>query len=211
MTSSNHELRAKARATLGEGIFNNEWLYAMLISLCVAVINGALSVTGIGSFIISGIISCAMANYFIGRVRGEVSHDGFSALLRGAQKDIAGSMITGILHTVFILLWSLLFIVPGIVKGCSYALTFYIKNDRPELSATEAITESRRMMDGFKMKYFLLQLSFIGWLIVGILCLGIGTFWVQAYIEAANAHFYEEVKAAKAPFIEVLPPEVTSF
>ena len=209
MLSSNYEIRAKARATLGGGIFKNEWLYAMVIALIVSAINGVLAVTGIGAFIVSGILMCAMANYFIGRVRGFVPYDGLSAVVDGAKKDLVGALITGILHTVFIALWTCLFIIPGIVKSCSYALTFYIKNDRPELSANDAITESRRMMDGFKMKYFLLQLSFIGWMIVGALCLGVGTFWVQAYIEAANAHFYEEVKAAKAPFTTVLPPEGT--
>ena len=205
MISSNSELRAKARATLGGGIFKNEWLYPMLITLCVIAINGVLSSTGIGVLILSGVITCATTNYFIGRVRGYVSHDGFSAVIDGAKKDIAGSIILGILHTLFIILWSLLFIIPGIVKACSYALAFFIKNDRPSLTATEAIKESQRMMNGFKMKYFLLQLSFIGWIIVGLLCFGVGIAWVQAYIDTANAHFYEEVKAAKAPFIEVLP------
>ena len=202
---SNAELRERARAILGGGVLKNEWLYAMIISLAITLINGALSATGIGSLLINGLIMCGTANYFSGRVRGTVRHDSLGALIEGATKDLGGNIITGILHTVFILLWSMLLIVPGIVKSCSYAMTFFIKNDRPELSATEAITESRRMMDGFKMKYFMLQLSFIGWYIVGILCLGIGTFWVSAYVEAANAHFYEEVKAAKAPFFAVLP------
>ena len=91
----------------------------------------------------------------------------------------------------------MLFVIPGIIKSCSYALTFYIRADNPSLSATEAITESRRMMDGYKMKYFMLQLSFIGWIIVGALCLGVGTLWVAAYMQTATAVFYEEVKASK--------------
>ena len=203
--SSNAELRAKARAMLGGNIFRNEWLYAMLIALAVAAVTGALSATGIGALLAGGLISCGMANYYIGRVRGMIPHDSLGALLDGAKNDLAGNIITGILHSVFIALWSLLFVIPGIVKACSYALTFYIKNDNPNLTATEAITESRRMMDGFKLKYFMLNLSFIGWFIVGALCLGVGTFWVSAYLEAAKAHFYEEVKAAKAPFFNVLP------
>ena len=203
--SSNAEIRARARELLGGGILKNEWLYAMLISLAVTLITGALSATGIGTLIVSGLLMAATANYFTARIRGRAGYDSLGALVDGATKDLAGNIITGILHSVFIILWSLLFVIPGIVKSCSYALTFYIKNDRPELSATEAITESRRMMEGYKMQYFLLQLSFIGWYIVGILCLGIGAFWVSAYVEAANAHFYEEVKMAKAPFFNVLP------
>lgn len=202
--STNAELRARARDLLGGGVFSNGWLYAMLISVAVAVINGALSATGIGMLLVNGLIMSGMANYFIGRVRGTAQYDSLGALLDGATKDLGGNIIAGILHTLFIALWSLLFVIPGIVKSCSYALTFYIKNDNPGMSANDAITESRRMMDGFKMKYFMLRLSFIGWYIVGILCLGIGTFWVSAYEEAAIAHFYEEVKMAKAPFFNVL-------
>ena len=201
---SNSELRARARVTLGSGVFKNEWLYAMLISVAVSLINGALSATGIGVILVSGLIMSGTANYFLGRVRGTVNHDSLGAILDGATKDLGGNIITGILQTVFIALWTMLFFIPGIVKSCSYALAFYIKNDNPYMSANDAITESRRMMDGFKMKYFMLRLSFIGWYIIGILCLGIGTFWVSAYEETAIAHFYEEVKLAKAPFFNVV-------
>ena len=205
--SSNYEIRAKARETLGGGIFKNEWVYPVVIMVILSAISGALSATGVGLLIAEGVLMIAVSNYFIGRVRGTEPHDRFGALLDGAKKDLAGGVVAGILHTLFIALWTILFIIPGIVKSCSYALTYYIKNDRPELSATEAITESRRMMDGFKMKYFMLQLSFIGWIIVGILTLGIGMLWVSAYMEAATAHFYEEVRAEKATFLSVLPSD----
>ena len=99
------------------------------------------------------------------------------------------------------MLWSLLFVIPGIVKACSYAMTFYIKAENPNLTATEAITESRKMMDGHKLDYFFLQLSFIGWYIVGAICLGIGVLWVNTYREASNAIFYEHIKGV--PTVEI--------
>ncbi len=193
------EIRARARAALGSSIFSGAWLFALLFTLVVSVINSILSFTGIGTLIIYGLLSIGLANYFVGRVRGTVVHDDFNSVFDAAKNDIGGNIILGILYNIFIALWTCLFIIPGIVKSCSYAMTFYIKNDHPEMTATEAITESRRMMDGYKMKYFVLQLSFIGWYIVGALCLGIGALWVTPYVSAASAVFYEELKAIKCP------------
>ena len=187
--------RQEARQILGNNIFSNQWIYALLVELIILAITSALSATFVGGVILGGILSCAVAFYYQGRARGAVPHDGLSALFDGAKQDVAGAIITGLLHTIFLTLWSLLFIIPGIIKSFSYAMTFYIKNDHPEYSAIDAITESRRMMDGHKMRYFILQLSFIGWWIVGALCLGIGTLWVKAYVASANAAFYEDLKA----------------
>ena len=63
------------------------------------------------------------------------------------------------------------------------------------MEATQCITESRRIMSGNKMRLFLLDLSFIGWYIVGALCFGIGTLWVNAYHQMARANFYEDLCA----------------
>ena len=93
----------------------------------------------------------------------------------------------------------MLFVIPGIIKACSYSMTYYIKLEHPEYTANQAITESRNMMRGYKMQYFLLKLSFIGWYILGALCLGVGVFWVDAYAQTSTAIFYEELKAKNAP------------
>ena len=97
--------------------------------------------------------------------------------------------------SILIGLWSLLFLIPGIIKAFSYAMTPYIVEEYPELQASEAIHRSRMMMRGHKFDLFWLWLSFIGW---GILCLftaGIGYLWLVPYMETAQAAFYEEVKA----------------
>jgi uncharacterized membrane protein len=102
-----------------------------------------------------------------------------------------------ILQGIFIFLWSLLFIIPGIIKSLSYSQTFYLLRDHPEYSITQAITESRIRMNGYKGKYFLLNLSFIGW---GILCafsLGIGLLWLIPYMSASTAEFYNELIASQ--------------
>ncbi|NUJ06595.1 DUF975 family protein [Bacillus paranthracis] len=89
--------------------------------------------------------------------------------------------------------WFLLFIIPGIIKSFSYAMTYFIINDHPEYSINQAITESRRMMDGHKMEYFILCLSFIGWFILSCITLGIGFLWLIPYFYTTSAAFYEEI------------------
>lgn len=195
---SNSQIRSKARCALGHNLFKGDWLYPLLLLIIVSVITGALSVTYIGSFIFYGILMVATSSYFIKRVRGSISSDNLGAAVDGVKDDIIGSLVTGLLYNIFLALWTVLFFIPGIVKGCSYALTFYIRADNPSLSARDAITESRRMMNGYKMKYFMLQLSFIGWIILGSLCFGIGILWVTPYMEMSKAVFYEEVKASHA-------------
>ncbi len=81
----------------------------------------------------------------------------------------------------------------NIVCRFSYSMTHFILNDHPEYTANQAITESRRMMDGHKMDYFLLCLSFLGWFILSIFTLGIGFLWSAPYFYTTSAAFYEEI------------------
>jgi uncharacterized membrane protein len=96
---------------------------------------------------------------------------------------------------VFTFLWALLFIIPGIIKAFAYAMTPYILVDKPELSANQAIDLSKEMMKGYKFDLFWLSLSFIGWILLSILTLGIGLFWLMPYITTSMGAFYEDVKA----------------
>ena len=103
-----------------------------------------------------------------------------------------------LLMYILIVLWTLLFIIPGIIKTYSYAMTPYILHENPELSASEAIHRSRMMMKGHKFDLFWLQLSFIGWFFLCLLTTGIGFLWLQPYYYTAQAAFYEEVKSSYA-------------
>lgn len=104
---------------------------------------------------------------------------------------VLGQMLMGI----FIFLWSLLLIVPGIIKAYSYAMTPYILVDRPELSVRDAIRLSGRMMSGRKLDLFCLHLSFIGWMLLCILTLGIGILFLSPYMMTAQAAFYQDVRS----------------
>lgn len=102
---------------------------------------------------------------------------------------------TLILTTVYTWLWSLLLIIPGIIKAYSYSMTYYVLEDNPELSNNAAIEESMRMMDGHKWELFWLHLTFIGWALLCILTLCIGFIWLIPYMQTAQAAFYENLKA----------------
>lgn len=107
-------------------------------------------------------------------------------------KEFGRSLVLYLLIGLFVLLWSLLFIIPGIIASYRYALAFYILRDNPQMSASEALNESKRLMDGYKMDLFLLGLSFIGWALLCILTLGIGLLWLGPYMNTAYTNFYEE-------------------
>lgn len=96
---------------------------------------------------------------------------------------------------VKVFLWTLLLIIPGIIMRIAYTMTSYILEDRPELSAWEASTESRRMMKGHKFDFFCFYLSFIGWFILCIISCGVGFIWLYPYYYSAKAAFYNEIKA----------------
>lgn len=196
MTAS--QLRARAREQMGNSIFAEKWLLVLAAGVIAAAL---LSITSFVSLIFVGAISIGLAVFCLRLVRYPNGPAHFEDLAFGILHDRFGhSLVTGLLVSLFTALWSLLFVIPGIVKSYSYAMTYYIAFDRPYLSANDCITESRRMMDGHKMRLFLLDLSFIGWYIVGALCLGIGTLWVDAYHRMARANFYEDLSARVASF-----------
>lgn len=104
-----------------------------------------------------------------------------------------------ILVGIFTFLWTLLLIVPGIIKIMAYSQTYFIYkdlNDRGEadgLTLTDYITRSRRLMVGNKGRYFMLQLSFLGWWILGSITLGIGFIWIYPYYKLTMANFYQDL------------------
>lgn len=101
---------------------------------------------------------------------------------------------TYLLMVLFILLWMLLLIIPGIIAALSYSMTFYILSDDNTIDANAAIDKSKKMMDGYKWKYFCLILRFLGWALLCVLTLGIGFLWLIPYIQVTMAKFYDDIK-----------------
>ena len=116
--------------------------------------------------------------------------------------NFLSSLLLHVLTSLFILLWTLLLIIPGIIKALSYSMSFFILHDHPDMDANDAIKESMRIMEGHKWELFKLNLSFIGWILLSILTLGILFLWISPYIEVANAEFYETIKPIEDEIVE---------
>ena len=106
--------------------------------------------------------------------------------------------IANLLTTIFVFLWSLLFVIPGIIAAYSYSMVFYILDENPEMSAMDAIRASKQMMKGHKWELFCLHISFIGWAFLSVFTLGIGYLFLSPYMIAADCAFYNEVKLLNA-------------
>ncbi|WP_414839569.1 DUF975 family protein [Carnobacterium sp. TMP28] len=115
------------------------------------------------------------------------------------KKYFLGTLLVYIFTAIFTALWTLLLVVPGIIKTFSYSQAYFIFKDRKsfagdeKVSALDCITESRKMMDGHKWEYFVLQLSFLGWGILSILSFGIGFIWLNPYMNTTFAAFYKNL------------------
>jgi uncharacterized membrane protein len=112
-----------------------------------------------------------------------------------AFSDIGRSIAGMLMMSVVTLLYSLLLWVPGLIASLALFLVPYILKDNPELSIMDTLRLSRKMMEGHKWQLFKLQLSFIGWLLISLLTLGIGYLWLLPYMMTTCAAFYQDVKA----------------
>jgi len=192
-----YEIREEARRLL-----NNNWATAVgTVFLMEIILAGAGSMSQIFLFLawipmllVGGAVELGLAAFFINlaekdRLIFEEAFYGF--------KNIVKAMGVYFFSGLFVVLWSLLLIVPGIIAAIRYAQAFFILKEDPEVPVMEAIKKSSEMMRGYKTDYFLLQLSFIGW---GFLCLftfGIGFLWLSPYVKTSNAVFYRELKKIK--------------
>ncbi len=193
------DFRAKAWAAC-----KGNWGVAILSIIIVGIISGICGVIpAVGSLItlvITGPLMLGLVVVFSKLIKGEKAE---IANLFDGFKNFVNSFLLYILNSLFTLLWSLLFVIPGIVMSYAYSMSFYILKDNPELSANEARKQSIEMMRGNKWRLFCLDLSFIGWALLSILTFGILMLWVSPVQQASHAAFYESLKPAPAAAEEV--------
>ena len=157
-----------------------------------------------GAFLLNMALVFSIARLFIGSIVGigyarfnldlvdNVTEARFATLF-SYMRFWKVAIITRIVRTLYIVLWTLLFIIPGIIASYNYALTDYILAENPELTTKEALELSKKMMYGHRFRLFCLEFSFIGWVFLCVLSLGIGLIWLMPYTEAAKAAFYRDV------------------
>lgn len=199
----NFELRNEAWNTLS-GNWGNSVLIYFLISLVSGIISGTVTVllpelSSIANFATSIFLTYPLIYVFVVKLMSLVRENKPLALndfINTFKVKYSRALPVMGLTFVYIFLWTLLLIIPGIIKSYSYALTVYISEDNPDLTPEECINKSIEMMNGNKWKLFLLDLSFIGWFFLSILTLGIALLWFRPYLETARIYFYEDLKSS---------------
>ena len=199
----NFVLRNEAWNTLS-GNWGNSVLIYFLISLLSGIISGTVAVllpelSSIANLATSIFLTYPLIYVFVVKLMSLVRENKPVALndfIDTFKVKYSRALPVMGLTFVYIFLWTLLLIIPGIIKSYSYALTVYISEDNPELTPEECINKSMEMMNGNKWKLFLLDLSFIGWFFLSILTLGIALLWFRPYLETARIYFYEDLKSS---------------
>ena len=204
---TNAELRAAARALLGGNIFGNYWLVGLLAVVIYTILASLLSYIPFGAFFM-GPVTVGLAAFFLAATRyGSVDIAHMTYAIKTGER-FTHTLLVGLFTMLFTFLWALLFIIPGIVKSYAYALAPYLAIERNDLDARGCLAESQRLMAGKKMQLFLLDLSFLGWYILGLLFCGIGIYFVEPYHHAARAEFYcAIVEAPIDTTVEDIPTE----
>lgn len=190
---TNVEIRARARSVLSNNLFSREWLFASLMVLIISAISGIAGATAIGILFVVGPLSLASAGYFLHLTRNQIKAEELTDGLECVKRDIGGSILTGLVYNLAVSIGMMLFIIPGFIVSLLFGMVFLVRADNPDMDFVEAFKESYRLIKGHIMQFIMLRLSFIGWILLGMLCFGVGTYWVTAYMNAADAIFYDEL------------------
>ena len=199
-------LKENAKASL-KGKYSD----AMLLMLIYGLISGAVvnifgnvdnldslsyynSFGGVVSFLITCLFIFGLHSYYLKLSRNESVT--WKELFNKTDLFAPAIVIT-LLVAIFTALWTILFIIPGVIAAIGYSQVYFIKLDNPDMEAKDVLNKSKELMNGHKMDYFVLLLSFIGWAILGVLTLGILYLWLVPYMSVTFANFYNELIKAK--------------
>ncbi len=194
MSTENTSLMQAARQSL-EGKWGLSIGTFLVYGLVASAGNSIAGLGTLAAMAIAGPLALGGAMFSLAIARGqevklEIIFKGFSRF--------APTLVAYLLSTLYTFLWSLLFVVPGIIAALSYSMIFYIMADDAEISGEDAVKKSKAMMDGYKGKLFRLHLRFVLWGIACLFTLGIGFFWLVPYIHITMAKFYEDIKGGAA-------------
>ncbi|HPE15305.1 MAG TPA: DUF975 family protein [Bacilli bacterium] len=162
-----------------------------LCALLVSVMAGVASSIPLASFIVVPCFSLSTAIIYLNLFKKREPE--IENIFWGF-KDFERAVIAGLLMYLYTFLWTLLFIIPGIIKSYAYSLTQFILAEDPKISSQDAIKKSEEMMMGHKWEMFVLDLSFIGWHLLGCITFGLIYIYAGPYMNAAKTNFYLNLK-----------------
>ena len=193
-TTPNRTLMAQARDCL-RGRWGLAMGGAVVYYVLTALVASVPMVGGLVSLLVAGPFGLGAAIFFLALARRQDARVGF--VFRGFDR-YGTCLATHLLMCLFIVLWALLLIVPGVIAALRYSQAYYLLAADPSLGAREAIERSKAMMHGHKWKLFCLALRFAGWVILGFLSLGIGFLWIGPYLGVALARFHDDLRGDAA-------------
>lgn len=189
----NRDLMRMARESLrthwglGVGVMVLYWVIAVGVSF--------IPIVGtVAGLLLTGPLMVGLCLVFLMLARQSAAE--VSQLFQGFQR-FGTALGAYLLMMLFVILWSLLLIIPGIIAAYSYAMTYFVIADDPTVGPLQAITRSKEMMRGKKWKLFCLSWRFFGWALLCILTLGIGFLWLAPYMQTTMAHFYDDVRSRR--------------
>jgi uncharacterized membrane protein len=189
MLTANRDLMQQSREAL-----KGKWGLAVvgnLIYLALISVGQFIPLIGhVSTLIIGGPLLLGLTYFILTLSRKQEA--ALSQLFDGLQRFV-DALITYLLMALFIFLWSLLLIIPGIMAALSYALTFFLMAENPGLKGKEALLRSKTLMNGNRWKLFCLFLRFFGWFLLGALTMGIGFLWIMPYLSTTLARFYDDL------------------
>ncbi len=188
------EFRKRAWATFRKSdTYGSRWGGAILAFIIVGILNSVLSGLIVGILAALPLTMGLYAMYLNMYKDNEWSVGDIFSSFRNGMDYYLNSFLLLFVNSIFIFLWSLLFVIPGIIKTFSYSMSPYILIDNPVMTAGEARRKSIEIMKGNKWKLFCLQFSFIGWILLSILTFGILFLWVIPAMEMSKIAFYKEI------------------
>jgi uncharacterized membrane protein len=162
----------------------------LILTRVLMVAIPALVISFLISFLIGGTIRLGYAKYLLDQHDCQPLQVG---TLFSQFHQYRNGFCLALLTAIYTTLWSLLLIIPGIIASFSYAMAPFIQAEHPEYTASESLRASKEMMRGHKWELFCLSFSFIGWALLCVFTLGIGSIFLNAYQSAAYAAFYREI------------------
>lgn len=186
----NTELMQSARESL-----KGKWGLAIgtfiIYSLLMGAAGSIKSPASLISLLIGGPFALGAATFSLNLSRGNDAR--LEQIFQGFNR-FSTALGAYLLMLLYVILWTLLLIIPGIIAALSYSMTFYIISDDQSIKAEDALKKSKTMMQGYKLKLFYLGLWFFLLALGCILTLGIGFFWLIPFINVSMAKFYDDIK-----------------
>ncbi|MBN2715558.1 MAG: DUF975 family protein [Deltaproteobacteria bacterium] len=185
---------------MARAVLSGSWGAAIGAYFVYGLITGGIQsvpyLGGLAILIVGGPFSLGLATFSLRFARQENPDIG---VIFSGFNEFGRALGAYLLMGLFVFLWSLLLLIPGIIKAYSYSMVFYILSDDQSIGVSDALNKSREMMDGKKWKLFCLGCRFIGWALLCIPTLGIGFLWLIPYINISIAKFYDDLHPATSP------------